>query len=281
LVPLRCSCPPSRPQGEAPAALARLLGARARACLPDSARPRAPPPAAGEAIDAFLSYLAPANLNVFWSGKQHASEAQQHERWYGARYSSGPLPQELLDAIAAACGGSGACSDGHCPPADGSGSSSAQPAGAAGAALDMAAIRQHLRLPDPNWAIPADLSLRPPPPPAPASSGPDAPGPSPASSGGRPVWVRPGVACETPSSRLWHHQDTTFGIPKAHLHWHLVSPQVYAGPQSLICARLLVGIRRRRPRLPSLAVNVGGWPQPSPSCCPCTCGQSGQQGGCR
>jgi secreted Zn-dependent insulinase-like peptidase len=162
-----------------------------------------------------------------------------------------PLPQELKAALGLAssssdgdCGSNGDCDSNGAAVNSSKGVSSAEAADAARQQqLDISAIRQHLHLPEPNWAIPKDLALKPPA--AGAAVTPDSATTTTtttstaASASGRPVSVHPAVAAQSPSLSLWHHQDTSFAIPKTHLYWHLVTPCVYASPTSLVTSRLL------------------------------------------
>lgn len=85
-------------------------------------------------------------------------------------------------------------------------------------ALDDALLEQlaravpdpQLRLPKPNKFIPSDFSLR-----APPGSG---------------VGTGPQLLRDTPRCRLWHKQDTQFGLPKTTWYLLLNTPLAYASP---------------------------------------------------
>lgn len=52
----------------------------------------------------------------------------------------------------------------------------------------------------------------------------------------------PDIIFEDSSFRMWHTLDTSFGIPKVHLRFHLSSPYVYSQPASWMTTRLWVQI---------------------------------------
>ncbi|CAD7697481.1 unnamed protein product [Ostreobium quekettii] len=81
-----------------------------------------------------------------------------------------------------------------------------------------------LRLVDACWAIPHDLSLR--------------PVASPETTWSDP----PKVVRDSSATRLWYRHDATFGIPKASLHIHLVSPFPAASTPNAVAARLFARV---------------------------------------
>ncbi|GMH39806.1 hypothetical protein BSKO_07704 [Bryopsis sp. KO-2023] len=79
----------------------------------------------GEALDRFLSYLTPENMNIYFASRHFEGTTDLKEKWYEAKYSVKPIPEDIKKAIQDA--------------------------------QDSAA---GLELPKPNWAIPSDFLMR-------------------------------------------------------------------------------------------------------------------------
>ncbi|GBF97149.1 insulin-degrading-like metalloprotease [Raphidocelis subcapitata] len=82
-----------------------------------------------------------------------------------------------------------------------------------------------LHLPAPGWGLPRDLSLR-----------------APRAEGARDWRAAPEVVWEEAGLCCWHALDTGFGLPKAHVRLHLVTPSAYETPAAAVATRLLLRI---------------------------------------
>jgi hypothetical protein len=157
------------------------------------------------------------------------------EKWYGAEYKQGPLPQQLLQRIerymamdqaasaqplrgtsdgsqhaAALAGALGARGGGGGAAASvrsisHPGTFAASDDGAVGKGAEAASadgggwqpVPGELHLPDPNWALPGDVSIR-------AGAGP-----------AQRDWQQPPqLLLDEPGMRAWHRLDASYGIPK-------------------------------------------------------------------
>eukprot|EP00873_Tetraselmis_striata_P005224 jgi/Tetstr1/425488/TSEL_015935.t1 len=175
-----------------------------------------------DAVDRVLAELRPANMNVFHvsPGFEALGGRLEEERWYGARFAAEPLPASMLAAIQ----------------------------------VSLEAGASELRLPEPNWAIPANFDM------LPAAESPTAAPPQrPAAKGHSKrrrtlprtppelLQMRLPAGANVPTCmqddatcRMWHQQDTSFDMPKAAVYFHLLSPAVNESARSAAATRLLV-----------------------------------------
>ncbi|GLC59471.1 hypothetical protein PLESTB_001491000 [Pleodorina starrii] len=214
-----------------------------------------------DALERFLSYITPANCNVYLSDSSFAGTTDAVEKWYGARYSEEPLNLKLYDND----------DDGAAAVTP-----SATAAAAAAADVDTAGspedsypqLLSRLRLSQPpSWALPVDVRMVSEPAAAMVSEPAAALVSEPAAAGGGAGAVKseetaggdaagqqahvgattrgapppppPPVLLEDSGSvRLWHRTDVSFGVPKTHVYAHLISRAVYDTPAGWVTARL-------------------------------------------
>ncbi|GFR39769.1 hypothetical protein Agub_g254, partial [Astrephomene gubernaculifera] len=206
------------------------------------------------ALERFLSYLTPHNCNVYLADSSFAGLTQHVEKWYGARYSEEPLPPELYDTAPSAAAAivdvitptAATAADATSTSSVAAAAASVDPAGSPDDALPL--LLSRLRLPPPpSWALPVHVSLAAPPPAAepeeirqqeqqPGTAGASAA--AAAVNGAAPADAAPRLLEERAEVRLWHRLDVSFGVPKTHVHVHLITRSVYASPASWVTARL-------------------------------------------
>lgn len=103
---------------------------------------------------------------------------------------------------------------------DATDASARPPAGPLAASELLRPVPGELRLPEPNWALPSDLSLR-------------------DQGHGGADDAAPALLLDEPGLRAWHRRDVAFGIPKLHVKLHLITRAAYESPQAVLAARLL------------------------------------------
>eukprot|EP00878_Enallax_costatus_P010944 GHUV01011431.1.p1 GENE.GHUV01011431.1~~GHUV01011431.1.p1 ORF type:complete len:705 (+),score=247.42 GHUV01011431.1:138-2252(+) len=212
----------------------------------------------------FAEQLTPDNMTVYYSSQRNKSIVDRKEQWYGAEYSVQPLPQNWMDSIAKytavdLTGQQTTAVDTYQTPwpdvsSNGGGDvsiggvkqGSQQPVGQRQqqqppAQLDP--LPGQIRLPEPNWALPDDLSLRHDTDVSISSA--DKPGPVSASLSaavydGAPA--PPKSLRESAGLCAWVKTDTSYGLPKVHLYLHLVTPVTYNTPESSVATRLLLRV---------------------------------------
>lgn len=170
------------------------------------------------AIRWFLTHLTPERMTLFYSSRRHKGATTSKEPFYGAHYTAGPLPQPWLASIQAY-----QKSDGQqqAQPVAGccDSTSSQKPTAAASAkqqqqgegenegesGRQVVPLPGELYLPPPNWAIPTDMQLRP----LEQQQQQQV-----ASDGAVPSAVGPCGIIQQPGLCVWHHLDTSYGLPK-------------------------------------------------------------------
>lgn len=105
------------------------------------------------------------------------------------------------------------------------------------------AIDKRLHLPKPNEFIPTDFAIRVESAPAAAASSTAASAVVPASSESQPKrTVGPTRICPSLRGEYWHNLDSQFGLPRAHVHLLLSSPEVYSSAASVALTELLLKV---------------------------------------
>jgi insulysin len=165
-----------------------------------------------------VTHTSPLHRGGPPGGAEVKQQPLETERWYGARYTSEPLPEAWLSqmrayaAVDETTGGGGVA------------------ATTAENDNPLAPKRGELFLPPAApWALPQDLSLR---------NEEAAPATPP------PIVRVPELVYASPGLHAWHALDASrFGVPKAQYRLRLVTPSTYAsGPKSAVSARLLARI---------------------------------------
>jgi secreted Zn-dependent insulinase-like peptidase len=140
------------------------------------------------------------------------------------------LPQPVLQALVDACsaalnntpGGPCPLNISLAPPARITLAQPSQPSSSQSTPLSL----PPLSLPGRNWALPVHVDL--PPPAVPAA---------------QEKQQQPALLVDTPALRMWHLPQYSWGIPKAHVYVHLVTPHVYlTSLDSWVAARLATRI---------------------------------------
>lgn len=200
----------------------------------------------------FAQQLSINNMVVYYSSHKNRSLVDSKEPWYGAEYAVQPLPQDWLHSMTRHLAVAAPAPGGSVPAAD-SIEASKQRAGSVGnnseasgtlSAEGVVHDYQHkqqwqvasvlgphpgeLHLPEPNWALPKDLTLR----------GDDASistngstPPSPEVYDGAPS--PPEVLHESAGLCVWHKRDISYGLPKVGVHNVILSRSMVTSLLSL------------------------------------------------
>lgn len=179
----------------------------------------------------FAQQLTSSNMVIYYSSQKNRSLVDSKEQWYGAEYSVQHLPGDWLDRIErytavdlasdAAAAGSAVSSTQTARHRDSKeiGASNNIPASER---VEGSELRQQhkqavvleplpgqLHLPEPNWALPEDLSLR-----HEDTDASDAGLSSPAAAVYNGAPPPPELLLESPGLCVWHKRDVSYGLPK-------------------------------------------------------------------